>query len=110
MGETDVAASFVGGKSCGTASVMDGDKGAIFCFSLIETTILSSFNEEMCFSLPLLGSDLDSGSRILGSWISIGTVWDEFSASSCSSSSVEMESTLAERSGTSNVVHLEGSQ
>lgn len=103
--ELGVAAMVADGKSCGTASVMEGDKGVMVLFSLIETTILSSFNEVMCFSLPLPGSILDSGSHILGTWMSMGAVWDDSSPSVWSSSSEEMESTLAERSGTSNVAH-----
>lgn len=103
--ELGVAAMVADGKSGGTASVMEGDKGVMVLFSLIETTILSSFNEVMCFSLPLPGSILDSGSHILGTWMSMGAVWDDSSPSVWSSSSEEMESTLAERSGTSNVAH-----
>ena len=110
MGELGIAARVADGKLCGTASMIEGDKGVMACFSLMETTILSSFNEVMCFSFPLLGHILDSGTSIPGVWMSMGAVCDESSPSVCSSSSDDMESTLAERSGTSSEAHREGLQ
>lgn len=43
-----------------------------------------------------------------GTLMSTGAVCDRSSTSSCSSSLDEMESTLAERSGTSDVINCEG--
>lgn len=60
VGDAGRGVMSVEGRVVGTASAMDGESGSTFCCSLIESTIFSRRNEEMCFSRPLLTPVADS--------------------------------------------------
>lgn len=106
-GECDDEVLALEGKTWQTAWVMEGDKGVISCFSLIETTILSNFTEVICFSRPLLDPRLASACRSRGALMSIGAVCDESFVAASASSSDDTESTLVDRVGSSRVADRE---
>ena len=92
----------VDGNRVGTASAIVGDKGSMSFFSLMEMTIFSRPNEVMCFSLPLPQLPDTSIRCVGGRLISSGAdCWVDDRCSRPSSSTEEMESTLADRSGMS---------
>lgn len=86
----------------------EGDNGVISCFSLIETTILSNFNEVMCFSRPLLDPKLALTCRSRGALMSIGAVGDKLFVPAWVSSSDDTESTLVDKVGSSRVPEFKG--